>query len=313
MTIPERLWDEFLALLVDPILPIALIVGITVVLVKYTADVVHRVFQAIMDRDAGAGPDDLIALESRKRISTLDSLAIALIRGFILVTAGLMVLAELGIDIGPALAGLGIAGIAVGFGAQSLVKDYFNGSLILLENQFSIGDVVTIAGTTGTVEDFSLRRTTLRDLDGIVHTVPNSEIRVASNRTRVWAGINLDVTVAHGTDVDRATDVVNEAGAGLAADPKWKDEILETPRVLRVENIGEFGVTLKIVGRVRAPALPAANGELRRRLLAAFAANGIELPRPQRVVLAKDPDPDPFAKGGPATGPTQEELAKGSD
>ena len=133
-----------------------------------------------------------------------------------------MILGELDLDIGPAVAGLGVVGIAVGFGAQSLVKDYFNGALILIENQFSKGDVVSIAGVTGTVEDFSLRRTTLRDLDGVVHTVPNGEIRVASNRTRTWARINQNVMVAFGTDIDKAIEVVNDVGQGLAADPEWK-------------------------------------------------------------------------------------------
>jgi small conductance mechanosensitive channel len=141
--------------------------------------------------------------------------------------------------------------------------------------------------------------------------VPNSEIRVASNRTRVWAGINLDVTVAFGTDIERATRVVNEACAAMAAAEPWVTDILETPRVLRIDSIGELGVTLKVVGKVRAPALPAAHGELRRRLLSAFAANGIDLPRPQRVVLAKDPFPDPIASGGP--GPTQDDLSAGTE
>jgi small-conductance mechanosensitive channel len=137
---------------------------------------------------------------------------------------------------------------------------------------------------------------------------------VASNRTRLWAGINLDVTVAHGTDVDRATEVVNDVGRAMDAEPRWADDILEPPRVLRVENIGEFGITLKVVGKVRAGALPATTGELRRRLLAAFATHGIELPRPQRVVLAKDPLPDPFAPSGPAgPAPTEDDLSAGSE
>jgi small-conductance mechanosensitive channel len=312
---PDDLRDQVLAFLRDPVLPVALTLIVALLLVRYTRAVVHRVFEAALAVELRqSSPDDAEALEAGKRIATLDALATWIIRGFVIVVAGMMILSQVGVDIGPALAGLGIAGIAIGFGAQSLVKDYFNGALILLENQFSRGDVVTIANTTGTVEDFSLRRTTLRDLDGVLHTVPNSEIHVASNRTRVWAGINLDVTVAHGTDVDRATDVVNAVGLAMDAEPRWADDILEPPRVLRVENIGELGITLKVVGKVRAGALPATTGELRRRLLAAFATHGIELPRPQRVVLAKDPPPDPFAPGG-VTGPapTQDDLSAGSD
>jgi moderate conductance mechanosensitive channel len=314
---PDDLRDQVLAFLRDPVLPVALTLIVAVLLVRYTRAVVHRLFEAALAVELRqSSPDDAVALEAGKRIATLDALATWIIRGFVIVVAGMMILSQLGVDIGPALAGLGIAGIAIGFGAQSLVRDYFNGALILLENQFSRGDVVTIANTTGTVEDFSLRRTTLRDLDGVLHTVPNGEIHVASNRTRVWAGINLDVTVAHGTDVDRATDVVNDVGLAMDAEPRWADDILEPPRVLRVENIGEFGFTLKVVGKVRAGALPETTGELRRRLLAAFATHGIELPRPQRVVLAKDPVPDPFAPGGPAgpgPGPTQDDLSAGSD
>ena len=129
-----------------------------------------------------------------------------------------MVLGKLGLDIGPAVAGLGVVGIAVGFGAQTLVRDYLNGSLILIENQFAKGDVVRSPASPGTVEDFSLRRTTLRDIDGVVHTVPNGEIKVASNLTRVWARINQDVTVAYGTDIDRAIEVVDDVGRTMAGD-----------------------------------------------------------------------------------------------
>lgn len=312
---PDDLRDQVLAFLRDPVLPVALTLILAILIVRYTRAVVHRLFEtalAVELRQSTA--DDAAALEAGKRVATLDALATWIIRAFVIVIAGMMILSQLGVDIGPALAGLGIAGIAIGFGAQSLVRDYFNGALILLENQFSRGDVVTIANTTGTVEDFSLRRTTLRDLDGVLHTVPNGEIHVASNRTRVWAGINLDVTVAHGTDVDRAADVVNDVGRAMDAEPRWADDILEAPRVLRVENIGELGITLKVVGRVRAGALPATTGELRRRLLAAFATHGIDLPRPQRVVLAKEPAPDPFTPGGPAgPAPTQDDLSAGSD
>jgi small conductance mechanosensitive channel len=312
----DDLRSRILAFLGDPVLPVVVTVVIALVLVRFTRSVVHGLFQTFLDVELRqAPPDDPASLETGKRIATLDSLATWIIRGLILVIAAFMVLSQLGIDVGPALAGLGIVGIAVGFGAQSLVKDYFNGALILLENQFSKGDVVSIAGVTGTVEDFSLRRTTVRDIDGVLHTVPNSEIKVASNRTRVWARINLDVTVAYGTNVDKATHVVDEVGLRLTADPRWAPEIMETPAVARVADLGEYGITLKVLGKVNAPSQPAIAGELRRRLLAAFTANGIELPRPQRVVLAKDPMPDPFAPGGPSAGPgpTQDDLSAGAE
>jgi len=228
-----------------------------------------------------------------------------------------MVLGTIGLDIGPAIAGFGVIGIAVGFGAQTLVRDYLNGALILLENQFSKGDVVRLAGVDGTVEDFNLRRTTVRDLDGVVHTVPNGEIKVASNLTRVWARINQDVTVAYGTDIDKAIEVVDRVGRELAEDPIWKRRILETPRVERIEALGEYGVTLKILGSVRAPEQWAASGEFRKRLLAALVANGIEIPRPQRVVLSRDPAG--LAASGLAAseldgpGPGQDDLAADTD
>jgi small conductance mechanosensitive channel len=206
-----------------------------------------------------------------------------------------------------------VLGIAVGFGAQTLVRDYLNGALILVENQFAKGDVVQVAGVAGTVEDFTLRRTTVRDLDGVVHTVPNGEIHVASNRTRVWARINEDITVAYGTDLDKATAVVDQVGRDMAADPVWKRRILEAPRVERVEALGEYGVTLKILGSVRAPEQWAAGGEFRKRLLAALQANGIEIPRPQRVILSRDPDGAGPRPPEAVVGPGEDELAADSD
>jgi len=190
-----------------------------------------------------------------------------------------------------------VVGIAVGFGAQALVRDYLTGALILVENQFAKGDVVRLAGVAGTVEDFSLRRTTLRDLDGVVHTVPNGEIKVASNLTRVWARVNQDVTVAYGTDIDTAIEVVDAVGRELAEDPIWKRRILEAPRVERVEALGEYGIALKVLGSVRAGEQWSTAGEWRKRLLAAFNEHGIEIPRPQRVVLSRDPG-DPAIDAG---------------
>jgi moderate conductance mechanosensitive channel len=283
-------WSSLVEALREYALPILLVLVVAFVLLRASRLFVHGVVKALMDREVTEGTaQELSAVELKKRMDTLDDLGANVIRFFIVIIAGLMILRAFGLDIGPAVAGLGVVGVAVGFGAQHLVRDYLNGALILIENQFSKGDVIRAAGVSGEVEDFSLRRTTLRDLDGVVHTVPNGEITIASNLTRVWARINQDVVVAYGTDIDMATSVVDDVGTTMAAEPSWKRRILEPPRVDRVAALGEYGVTLKILGTVRAPDQWAAAGELRKRLLAAFKEHGIEIPRPQRVVLAREP------------------------
>jgi small-conductance mechanosensitive channel len=269
---------------------ILLIILLALLAIRAVRLFVHGIVKALLDREATEGTaQELSAVELKKRMDTLESLGSRVLQAFVVVIAALMVLGKLDFEIGPAVAGLGVVGIAVGFGAQTLVKDYFNGALILIENQFSLGDVISIAGVTGTVEDFSLRRTTLRDLDGVVHTVPNSEIHVASNRTRTWARINEDVTITYDTDVDKAIAVVDRVGEQMKTDPVWKRRVLEPPRVDRVEALAEFGVTLKILGSVRAIDQWSAGGEFRKRLLAAFAEEGIEIASPQRVILAAAP------------------------
>ena len=167
---------------------ILLIVVLTVLALRGARLLVHGLVKAVHAPAVKGTLHELTAGEIRRRQETIETLASRILQAFIVVIGTLMVLGKLGLDIGPAIAGLGVIGIAVGFGAQSLVRDYFNGALILLENHYSLGDVVSIAGVTGTVEDISLRRTTLRDVDGVVHTVPNGEIKVASNQTRLARG-----------------------------------------------------------------------------------------------------------------------------
>jgi small conductance mechanosensitive channel len=287
----EAPWSDIIAFGRTDLVPVLLIVVVALIAMRLARVFVHGVVKALMDRETTEGTaQELSAVEVKKRMDTLDGLGAHVLQFFIVVIATLMVLGTLGIDIGPAVAGLGVLGIAIGFGAQTLVRDYLNGSLILLENQFSKGDVIRAAGVSGAVEDFNLRRTTLRDIDGVVHTIPNGEIKVASNLTRVWARINEDVTVAYGTDIDRAIEVVDGVGREMAADPVWKRRVLEAPRVDRVEALGETGVTLKILGSVRATEQWAAGGEFRKRLLAALQANGIGIPGLQPVAPAQDGD-----------------------
>jgi moderate conductance mechanosensitive channel len=199
------------------------------------------------------------------------------------------------LDIGPAVAGLGVAGIAVGLGTQSLVRDYLNGALIMLENQFAIGDVVKVAGIGGVVEDFTLRRTTLRDIDGALHTIPNGQIAIASNMTRTWARINERVRVVYGTDLDLARRVIDRVGAEMAADPELAGQALEPLHVERVDELGERGVSLLVQGKVAAASQWSLAGEFRSRIPAAFDAAGIEMPR--AVLLAGPNTPAGAAVG----------------
>jgi small conductance mechanosensitive channel len=286
---------------------ILVIVVVAWIAYRLSRVLVRGIVKALLDREATEGTaQELSAIEVQKRMDTLDVLGANVLRSFVVLIAGVMVLSALDLDVGPAIAGLGVVGIAVGFGAQSLVRDYLNGALILIENQYSKGDVVSIAGVSGSVEDFSLRRTTLRDLDGVVHTVPNGEVKISSNRTRTWARINQNVTVAFGTNIDKAINVVDELGRQMHDDPVWKRRILEPPRVERVESIEERGITLKILGTVRASEQWAAGGEFRKLLLEAFARNGIQLPRPPQVIVTQ---PDGTAAITIGAAPTQDDLA----
>jgi small conductance mechanosensitive channel len=259
------------------VLKLILIIVITIVALRVAHIGVAAAVRALFERETTEGTaQDLSAAEVKRRRETLAALAHGVVRTFIIVMAFLTALNAVGLDIGPAVAGLGVAGIALALGAQNLVRDYLAGAFILVENQYGKGDVVRIADVTGTVEDFSLRRTTLRDFDGTVHVVPNGLITVASNLTRVWARIDVQVTVP-AADVERATELVEQVGREMAEDEVWAGRVLEPPRVERVEALTGAGATLKILGSVRADDRWSAAGELRRRILAAFESNDITL------------------------------------
>lgn len=196
----------------------------------------------------------------------------------------ILIIAQFGINVGPLIAGAGVIGVALGFGAQSLVKDVISGLFIIAENQYGVGDVVDLDGTTGKVQHITLRSTVLRDLDGIVHHVPNGTIERASNYSSEHSGVNLDVGVAYDSDLEKVIKVVNRVGKELAKDPEWQDQILETPYFLRVDNLGDSSIDLKIVGNVKPLQQWAVTGELRKRLKIAFDKEGIEIPFPQRVI-----------------------------
>ena len=224
-------------------------------------------------------------VEVDKRADTLSHVIYRTV-WFVAMLVGLLtILPELGINISALLAGAGLIGLAVGFGAQSLVKDVISGLFILVENQYSKGDVVNIAGIGGLVDDVNLRRTLLRDLDGAVHTVPNGEIGVASNLTRSWSRVNLIVAVSYGDDLDHVFEVINRVGKELAEDPEWSKDIIEAPKALGVENFGDSGIDIRILGDTQPIRQWDVMRQLRLRLKKAFDAEGIEIPFPHRTLV----------------------------
>ncbi len=220
----------------------------------------------------------------KRRAETLCRVFLGLARLMIILFVLFMILAELDINIGPILAGVGVAGIAIGFGAQYVIRDLIAGVFIIMENQYRVGDVAKVADVAGLVEEVNLRKTVLRDLDGVVHHIPNGEIRVASNYSRHFARVNLDVSVSYGTDLNHAMEVINGVCNKMAEEEEWKSVIRETPQVLRVNKLGDSGIDIKIVGDVKPLEQWRVTGELRLRIKNEFDRVGIEIPWPHTKV-----------------------------
>lgn len=233
-----------------------------------------------------------ISIRATQRIEALASVLRSVVSFVVWLVAGLLVLGELGFDLAPLLAGAGILGVAIGFGSQSLVKDFLSGFFILVEDQFGVGDIVDLEpGIAGTVEAVSLRTTRLRSVDGTVWHVPNGEIRRVGNMSQHWSRALLDVDVAYDTDLGHARTVIKRV-----ADELWNEgtDILEEPDLWGVESLGQHAVTLRLVVKTRPSRQWAVSRELRERIKRAFDAEGIEIPFPQQTVWMR---PDPAVAG----------------
>jgi small-conductance mechanosensitive channel len=234
-----------------------------------------------------ATPDALLAttehsLRAEQRIEALASVLRSLVTVIVYGVAGFTILGEIGIELGPLIAGAGILGVALGFGSQSLVKDFLSGVFILIEDQFGVGDIVNLDNeTSGTVEAVSLRTTRLRSVDGTVWHVPNGEIRRVGNQSQHWSRALIDVEVAYETDLDHAQSVI----AGVAHEVAQADpDVLDEPEVWGVEALGANGVTIRLVVKTRPSQQYRVARDLRARLKAAFQHEGIEIPFPQQTV-----------------------------
>jgi small conductance mechanosensitive channel len=238
-----------------------------------------RLFRGYMARRTGG--DEVARIETLARVfRNIAGVVIAIV-------AGTLVLGELGISVAPILATAGVAGIAVGFGAQSLIKDYFNGFFLLLDDQVRQGDVVEIAGKSGLVEEVTLRYVRLRDLDGHVHFVPNGEIKVVTNRTREFATAMIEVGVAYREDPDEALGVMRDVGRAMRADPEWQGRIIDDVEIIGVERWADSAVILRCRLRV-APPIEQWNvkREFLKRLKKAYDQRGIEIPFPHLTLYA---------------------------
>jgi small conductance mechanosensitive channel len=222
--------------------------------------------------------------EQAKRAETLTHLLRQLVRIAVLVLGGLVVLKELGVEIAPILAGAGILGLAVGFGAQNLVRDVISGFFLILENQVRVGDVAIINGTGGLVEAINFRTIVLRDLAGTVHTFPNGAITTLANMTRDWSAYVYEIGIAYGEDSDRAVALIQQVGEEMAADDYFGPLIKEPMEVFGVDRLAESSVVIK--GRIKTWPIHQweVGRELLRRVKKAFDAEGIEIPFPQRSV-----------------------------
>jgi moderate conductance mechanosensitive channel len=228
-----------------------------------------------------------VSLRSAARAQTLALVLRSIASVLIWTIAVTMILGELGVNLGPLIAGAGIAGVALGFGAQSLVKDFLSGIFMLVEDQYGVGDIVDVGEATGTVEAVTLRTTRIRSVEGTVWHVPNGTIDRVGNMSQQWARALLDVEVAYGTDIDEAQQVIKAVADGVAEDPEWRRRILEPPEVWGIESMGPDAMSIRLVVKTRPGDQFPVMRELRRRLSEAFLREGIEMPFPQRSVWVR--------------------------
>lgn len=226
--------------------------------------------------------------EEKKREDTLQGILHTAISVVLWTIAIIVILAQLRVNLAALLTGAGLVGVLVGFGAQNAIKDYLAGIFIITENQYRVGDIITLyasgANVSGVVEDITIRITKLRDLDGNLHIVQNGSGGVVTNRSFEFANVNIDINVSYDTDLEKAREVINRVGVEQAADEQWQAVVLEPIQFLRVDSFNDFSVTLKSVGKVQPATQWELAGDFRLRLKHAFDKAGIVIPIPQVVV-----------------------------
>jgi small-conductance mechanosensitive channel len=256
-----------------------------VVLVVIVSFVLARMLRFVTGKVASLQARRLPSGIRARQVQTLASVLTSIGVFIIVFVAALEVLPLFGLELGPLLASAGVAGLAIGFGAQTLVKDFINGFFILLENQYDIGDNIRIAGVKGTVEDMTLRRTVLRDDDGTLHTVPNSNITIVSNTTRDWSKLTMRVVVAYGEPSDRIMSLLQPIADGIRHDPAFASDIVADLELPGIDRVGNGEAEYLILVKTRPGKQFAVSRELRRRIKESFEKNRVQTAGPGRVYV----------------------------
>ena len=264
---------------IDHGLRIVAIVIITWLLLKFMNSILAKFIRKVIPRGSFSTKN-----EEEKRENTLIKISQNFFGILVWVLAIGLILSEFGVPVAPLITGAGILGVAVGFGSQSLVKDIITGLFIIAENQYRIGDYICVDKYCGTVEDMTLRITKLRHRDGTIHYVPNSQIKVASNKSKDYSKVDFKIGVGYNTDIDLLEKVINDVGENLAKDQQFKDYIIEAPRFLRIDDFGDYSINVHILGKTLPKKQYIVTGEMRRRLKTMFEKHGIEIPYPTRVI-----------------------------
>ena len=270
--------------------------------------VVRRMAHRLLDPQSAdamrrrTGRPGLAEAERRRRTqraATVASVLRNIVSVFVWAIAFLLILGELGIDLAPLLAGAGVVTVVIGFGAQTVVRDFLAGLFMVLEDQYGVGDVIEVDGVSGTVEWLSLRVTRFRDVEGVVWWVPNGEFRRVGNKSQQWSRALLDISLAYDTDVDAATEVMQRTADELWHDQEWRPAVLAEPEVWGLENVSESGLVLRLVVKTVPLEQWRVARELRKRLKAAFDGAGIDMAIPQQRITYQSGEAPPYDAAAP--------------
>jgi small conductance mechanosensitive channel len=282
-------WGSTAQFLLDKPLKILFVVVVAAVLSR----VLGRLARKAVESLAGTTPVRRVSPRADQRARTLASVTGSVVRIIVWTIAGLTILGLVGLNLGPLIAGASIVGVALGFGAQALVRDFLSGFFILVEDQYGVGDQVNVGGTIGTVEDVSLRVTRMRAYDGAVWFVPNGEIRKVANNTMGWSRANVDILLPLDADLERALAVMAEEAEAMGRDPAWADAIVEAPQVLGIESMTADGFVIRLTARTAPLKQDPFARALRGRIGSRLRGEGIALAKPPAAAPSGGVDQQP--------------------